>query len=93
MRRIDWFHMPVPSDRTDDAYFAPLEDLGLADTTDLYLGLVHHKDGEAGTRERIEAARGIVSKFGVSTECGLGRRPTETIPELLRVHAAVSAPV
>jgi len=29
----------------------------------------------------------------VATECGLGRRPPETIPQLLRIHAEVSAPV
>jgi len=31
--------------------------------------------------------------FGVATECGLGRRPPETIPDLLRIHSEVAAPV
>ena len=26
-------------------------------------------------------------RFGIATECGFGRRPAETIPELLRIHA------
>jgi hypothetical protein len=29
----------------------------------------------------------------VATECGMGRRPSETIPELLRIHAEVAAPL
>jgi hypothetical protein len=29
-----------------------------------------------------------LGNFGVATECGLGRRPRETIAELLRMHAA-----
>ena len=38
---IQFFHMPVPKGRTDDAYFAPLDNLRLASSTDLYLGLIH----------------------------------------------------
>lgn len=89
-RPIQWIHMPVPRNRTDDAYFAPLKDLMLHPETELFLGLVHKTDGEEGTRQRIEVAEKVVQGFGVATECGLGRRPPETIPELLRIHAAVA---
>ena len=92
-RPINWIHMPVPRDRADEAYFAPLRDLKLQPGTELYLGLVHYSDGEAGTRRRIEAAQQAVTQFGVATECGFGRRPPETVPDLLRIHAAVAAPV
>jgi hypothetical protein len=27
--------------------------------------------------------------FGIATECGFGRRPPETVPELLALHRAV----
>jgi hypothetical protein len=37
--------------------------------------------------------RVVVPQFGVATACGLGRRPPETIPEVLRLHAAVAVPV
>jgi hypothetical protein len=37
--------MPVPKGRTDDAYFAPLDNLRLHPETKLYLGLVHRCDG------------------------------------------------
>ena len=43
-RPVQFFHMPVPRPRTDDAYFAPLKDLRLHPETELYLGLIHHDD-------------------------------------------------
>ena len=43
-RPIQFFHLPVPKPRIDDAYFAPLENLRLPAETELYLGLVHHGD-------------------------------------------------
>src|SRR6185312_9861903 len=51
-RAIQLIHMPVPRDRTDDAYFAPLAGLELKAGTELCLGLVHYTDGVAGTRQR-----------------------------------------
>lgn len=92
-RAVNWMHMPVPRGRKDDAYFAPLSDLQLQAETELYLGLVHLTDGLDGTNERIAAARALVRDFGVATECGFGRRPAETIPSLLEVHAGVTDPL
>ena len=86
-RPIGWVHMPVPRDRNDDAYFAPLHDLKLHPETKLYLGLVHHTDGVEGTRQRMQTASRYVSDYGIATECGWGRRPKETLPALLRIHA------
>lgn len=83
-RRIDWVHMPVPRDRNDPAYFEPLGNL--TDRTRLILGLVHHTDGVPGTKARIAVARRFRPDFGIATECGMGRRPSETIPELLDIH-------
>jgi hypothetical protein len=90
---LSWIHLPVPRDRDDEAYFAPLADLKLHDETELYLGLVHLTDGVDGTKRRIEVASAIVPPFGVATECGMGRRSPETIVPLLEVHAAVAAEV
>lgn len=92
-RLIAWFHLPVPRDRSDEAYFAPLRGLELHPETELYLGLVHASDGVEGARRRIAAARGAVTEFGVATECGLGRRPAETIPGLVALHAEIAAPI
>ncbi len=85
--------VPVPRNRTDVAYFAPLRRLQLHPETELYLGLVHFTDGVEGTQRRIEAAQRVVADFGVATECGMGRRNPETIPELLRIHSEVAAPL
>jgi hypothetical protein len=92
-RPINWIHMPVPRDRSDAAYYAPLRNLRLHPETELYLGLVHYTDGAEGTLKRIKAAQQFVAGFGVATECGFGRRPPDTIPELLRIHSQVAEPV
>jgi len=87
-RSISYVHMPVPVDRTDDAYFEPLSDLHLSTSTELYLGLVH-LDGVEGTRKRIATAARYVSDFGIATECGMARLKTpEQVENLLRIHAA-----
>jgi len=92
-RPIALFHMPVPRNRNDDAYFAPLKGLKLHPETRLSLGLVHHTDGLAGTRARIAAADKVVKDFLIATECGFGRRDPKTIPALLHIHAeAATAP-
>ncbi|MDE0334990.1 MAG: hypothetical protein OXI64_08525 [Defluviicoccus sp.] len=89
-RRIDWIHIPVPVDRDDDAYFAPLAGLGLDPATRLYLGLVHFTDGIEGARRRIRAAERVVADFGVGTECGFWRRDPATVLELLDLHRAIA---
>jgi hypothetical protein len=86
-RPIQWIHMPVPKERDDSAYYAPLKNLKLRPETRLFLGLVHPGDGIEGTRRRMAMAERFVKDFGIATECGFGRRPPETVPELLRVHA------
>jgi hypothetical protein len=88
-RPLNWVHMPVPRDRDDPGYFAPLQDLRLAPDSDLYLGLVHATDGVAGARRRIAAAAPFRDAFGVGTECGMGRRAPAGIPALLDLHRAI----
>jgi len=88
-RPLTYIHMPVPVDRSDEAYFAPLRDMKLRRQTKLFLGLVHDSDGVGGTQARIAVAAKYASDFGIAAECGFGRRPPETIPNLLRVHSEV----
>jgi hypothetical protein len=90
-RKIQLIHMPVPRDRADDAYFAPLQGLALEPDTEIALGLVHFTDGIEGAKRRLETARKYRKDFAVATECGFGRRKPETIPDLLRLHAEVAA--
>jgi hypothetical protein len=85
-RVVDYIHMPVPRDRTDDAYFAPLADLNLPDKTRLILGLVHLTDGEQGGRARMAAANSYTRAYDIATECGFGRRDPDTIADLLKLH-------
>lgn len=92
-RQIDWVHMPVPRERTDEDFFRPLGRLALKPGTELYLGLIHQTDGAQGARARIQAALKARGEFGVATECGMGRRPRETLDGLLRLHAEVSDPI
>jgi hypothetical protein len=86
-RPIAWIHLPVPKERDDSAYFAPLARLRLGPETRLFLGLVHHGDGLEGARRRMAMADRVVAGYGIATECGFGRRPPETIPALLKLHA------
>jgi hypothetical protein len=90
-RTIDYMHLPVPINRDDDAFFAPLDDLALQPDTRLYVGLIHLDDGVDGAQRRLAAASAHVSGFGVATECGFGRRPAETIEPLLSLHVDVAA--
>ena len=82
--------MPVPRDRNDDAYFAPLANLHIGDA-ELCLGLIHFTDGLKGANARIAAAEKFRGEFGIATECGFGRRPAETIPQLLRIHSGAAS--
>jgi len=89
-RPVQFVHMPVPRNRFDEAYFAPLQRLELRPETELCLGLVHYTDGVEGTKKRLAAAKKYAGHFSIATECGFGRRDPATIPELLRIHAAVA---
>lgn len=89
-RRIDFVHMPVPRDRHDDTYFAPLADLDTMGAT-LYIGLMHYTDGVDGTLARLETFNKHYSgPYGIATECGLGQRPpNQDLQTLLRMHREV----
>ena len=89
-RTIEFFHIPVPRERNDDAYFAPLADLALSDGTDLYIGCVHHDD-ESGDSRRLAAAQKYVQVDGIGSECGWGRADPDRVPGLLTSHAKLLA--
>ena len=65
-------------------------DLSLAAA--LYLGVVHLADGAEGARSRIALAGEVVPRFGLATDCGWGRRPAETVQNLLDLHARILEP-
>jgi hypothetical protein len=89
-RPITYIHMPIPVDRSDEAYFRPLQNLRLTRSTELYLGVVHG-DGLNATNRRIAAAAKFASDFGIATECGIARcRTPEIVKGLLEVYAGAS---
>ena len=88
-RRVDFFHIPVPKERRDDAYYAPLKTWKRASGTKLYLGLLHFDDA-AGDRARIAAARRHIADFGFSAECGWGRTQPGRLPGLLAGHRSAA---
>jgi hypothetical protein len=98
-RAINWIHMPVPIERTDTSYFQPLANLAVPRETEIYLGVIHFRDGADGARRRIEAAHRFLPRFGVATECGMGRRTSGRggdmggLVHLLDLHAEVAAPL
>jgi hypothetical protein len=87
-REMNFLHLPVPQDRSDAAYFAPLKNLDLPSATELYLGLIHHGDA-SGDKARIAAACTVVDTFGISTECGWGRAEPAKVPGLISAHRQV----
>jgi hypothetical protein len=84
-RPLAWLHMPVPPD-CRPSFFEPLSNLKLPKSTQLYLGLISHADGLLDAIQRMDMAKQFVTDFGVSSECGLGRRPPESIQALLDAH-------
>ena len=86
--------LPVPRSQSEnDAYYRPLGKMSLRRETTLFVGLVHYTDGVEATRARIARVGSYVGSFGISTECGFGRRDPSTIPELLQIHAACAEPI
>jgi len=88
-RPINFFHIPVPKDRTDAAYYAPLARWKRPKGTALYLGLLHHDDA-AGDKARIVEARRHIPDFGFSAECGWGRTQPGRLPGLLAGHRSAA---
>jgi len=84
-RPIQFFHIPVPKPRTDDAFFAPMKNLELGAATQLYLGLIHHDD-PAGDAARLAAARRYVRVDGIASECGLARGNPARLSSILAAH-------
>lgn len=98
-RPLGWASFTVPQNRSDAEYFAPLRDLAAGPETELYLALVpyHPADQPAGTTgtqtREIDAALAASPhperKWGICTECGMGRVAAEDVPRLLDLHHAI----
>src|SRR5262249_24891351 len=82
-RRVDWVHIPT-LDRTDDAFYRPLERLD-ARGARVYLGAIHSM---ATLKERLPVARKFLPDFGLAAYCGFGRTPVDKLPGILQDHLA-----
>ncbi|MBV9921050.1 MAG: hypothetical protein JOY78_09415 [Pseudonocardia sp.] len=95
-RPVAWASFTVPQAREDAGYFAPLRELVSGPETELAFALVpYHPDDQAdGTTAtqagHIDAALAESTtgarKWGVCTECGMGRVAVEDVPRLLNIH-------
>jgi hypothetical protein len=90
-RALDWFSMTVPQQTTDDAFFAPLADLQIPESVELYLSLVpyHPEEQPANTTERqVHAIDRVLGSrpWGISTECGMGRVDRDDVLPMLDAH-------
>jgi hypothetical protein len=80
-RPVDWIHIPV-LDRSDDAFFAALQDLKPQGAR-VYLGAIHNMPRFG---ERIAVARKYLPDFGLGAYCGFGRQPASELRQILRDH-------
>jgi hypothetical protein len=95
-RAVDWFSLTVPQQTTDDEFFAPLTNLQVPDTTELYVSLVpYHPDEQPPdtTERQVQAIDRILGnrRWGISTECGMGRVDRDDVLPILDAHCKLLA--
>ena len=89
-RPVGYVHIPVVPEHDKPEDIAPLSDLKLPPTTDVYLGLLNLADGLEGARRRIALAESVRPDFGIAFFCGLGMPPAESVPPSARADRATS---
>jgi hypothetical protein len=92
-RPVGFIQMPVPREADVEAWAPPLADLRLADDTRLYLGIVHGPGGLAEAEALVDLCQRYVERFGVATECGIGRQAPEAVRPILEIHRQVAAAI
>lgn len=82
-RRIDAIQAATVTAWNRLAHWQPLVDLAIEPETEFYLGLLHAEDGAPGARYRASLAAKFLPRFGISTECGLGRHSAEQLDQVV----------
>jgi hypothetical protein len=74
-RPVQFLHMPTVHgvEEISARDYAPLARLRVPDEAQIYLGVVDLDGGVEATRRHIAAASTALGRFGISTECGIGR--------------------
>jgi len=98
-RTANWFSFTVPQGRSDEDYFAPLQDLRAGEETELYFALVpYYPDDQAPgtTAEQVRLIDGSLAQspsggreWGICTECGMGRVASDDVATLLDLHREI----
>jgi hypothetical protein len=89
-RPIQYIHMPVPIERNDEGYFAPLAKIDLPVGTDLLLGCVHGADPE-GNAIKLAKAQKYATIAGIGAECGVGRIEDHSrLTDILEQHRCLA---
>lgn len=93
-RSVEWVQMSVQlSNGFKESYYEPLRRLEIGDAR-VYLGLIHLHDGVDGALQRIAIAKRYLPDFGISTQCGWGRRPLDqNLEDLLELHKQIAGKV
>jgi len=89
-REINFIHMPVPINRVDKDYYKPLQKWNSKPGQDIFLGSIHLDDGLEGNLARLKTASRYLENYGISTECGLGRREPAMIPEWMKLMSKLA---
>ncbi len=92
-RPVNWIHVPLPHERLDNAFVAPLRDLRLPPETELYLGMLDPGAPNEALEPAAAHAHRLAGEFGLATPCGWGRLPPAQLPELIAAHVRASRPV
>lgn len=90
-RRIDAIQAATVTTWTKRAHWQPLRNLALEPETEVFLGLVHAGDGADGARARARLAAEFLPRFGLSTECGLGRHSPRQLEDVLAAWDVLAA--
>jgi len=94
-RPVQFLHMPTVhavEAITPEAY-APLAGLRVPDGAQIYLGVVDLDGGVEATRRHVAAAATALPRFGISTECGIGRVSEEEHAFSIDALAQVAAEI
>jgi hypothetical protein len=98
-RPMNWFSFTAPQGRSDEDYFAPLQELQVGPETELYFALVPYypDDQPSGTTaEQVRLIDAFLAQspsgsrdWGICTECGMGRVAADDVPKLLDLHSQI----
>lgn len=89
-RPINFIQAATMRDWSKPEHWSALADLQISPVTQFYLGLVHASDGIDAARARRDIVSKFLPRFGISTECGLGRHSQAQLASVVQTFQALS---